>query len=259
MRSQLFAIATVALSGVFTVLMFRSLKLVADAWFIGCVFHADGSKTCRWDVVWLPDPCLPPPPPPPPNTLGGTNGTLMHALFMSLAFGLLTPIGSISFTVRAAACAAAWPRALLLQQLGQAPSSWHQEPCRSPTTTLLACQTALAAWAPERGRGRGREREREREREGGSPCRSRAPVQTHRRSQHLPPIRRDAPAVALPGQGGARRAHDGSARPLRPRPTPAVVRPRWLGLGLGSGSGVSRTPNPNPDQVRPRWLLRRHG
>ena len=138
MRSQLFAIATVALSGVFTVLMFRSLKLVADAWFIGCVFHADGSKTCRWDVVWLPDPCLPPPPPPPPNTLGGSNGTLMHALFMSLAFGLLTPIGSISFTVRAAACAAAWPRALLLQQLGQAPSSWHQEPCRSPTTTLLA-------------------------------------------------------------------------------------------------------------------------
>ena len=122
MRSQLFAIATVALSGVFTVLMFRSLKLVADAWFIGCVFHADGSKTCRWDVVWLPDPCLPPPPPPPPNTLGGSNGTLMHALFMSLAFGLLTPIGSISFTARAAACAAAWPNP---QVSSVRVTSWH--------------------------------------------------------------------------------------------------------------------------------------
>jgi hypothetical protein len=101
-RARLFAVATVALSGVFTVLMFRSLKLVADAWFIGCAFHADGTKTCRWDVIWLPDPCTssPPPPPPPPNTLGGSNGTLMHALFMSLAFGLLTPLGSISFTVR---------------------------------------------------------------------------------------------------------------------------------------------------------------
>ena len=192
MRSQLFAIATVALSGVFTVLMFRSLKLVADAWFIGCVFHADGSKTCRWDVVWLPDPCLPPPPPPPPNTLGGTNGTLMHALFMSLAFGLLTPIGSISFTVRAAA----WPSALLLQQLGQAPSSWHQEPCRSTTTTLLACQTALAAWAPERGRGRGRERERGEEREGAlaaSGCRNApmksAPSTDQARRSGCPPSR----------------------------------------------------------------------
>ena len=217
MRSQLFAIATVALSGVFTVLMFRSLKLVADAWFIGCVFHADGSKTCRWDVVWLPDPCLPPPPPPPPNTLGGSNGTLMHALFMSLAFGLLTPIGSISFTVRAAACAAAWPSALLLAPGALPLAHRHPSGLRDSARRLGARE----------GRGRGRERERE----GGSPCCSRMPVQTHRRSQHLPPIRRDAPAVPLPGQGGARRAHDGSARPLRPRPTPAVVRPRWLGLG----------------------------
>ena len=248
MRSQLFAIATVALSGVFTVLMFRSLKLVADAWFIGCVFHADGSKTCRWDVVWLPDPCLPPPPPPPPNTLGGSNGTLMHALFMSLAFGLLTPIGSISFTVRAAACAAAWPSALLLAP-GALPLAHRHSSGLSDSARRFGAREGA-----REGQG-----EREREREGGSPCRSRMPVQTHRRSQHLPPIRRDAPAVPLPGQGGARRAHDGSARPLRPRPTPAVVRPRWLGLGLGSGSGVSRTPNPNPDQVRPRWLLRRHG
>ena len=154
MRSQLFAIATVALSGVFTVLMFRSLKLVADAWFIGCVFHADGSKTCRWDVVWLPDPCLPPPPPPPPNTLGGTNGTLMHALFMSLAFGLLTPIGSISFTVRAAACAAAWPSALLLAP-GALPLAHHH-----PSGLPDSARRLGAREGAREGQG-GRERERE--------------------------------------------------------------------------------------------------
>ena len=136
MRSQLFAIATVALSGVFTVLMFRSLKLVADAWFIGCVFHADGSKTCRWDVAWLPDPCLPPLPPPPPNTLGGSNGTLMHALFMSLAFGLLTPIGSISFTVRAAA----WPSALLLAPGALPLAHHHPSGLRDSTRRLGASE-----------------------------------------------------------------------------------------------------------------------
>ena len=163
MRSQLFAIATVALSGVFTVLMFRSLKLVADAWFIGCVFHADGSKTCRWDVVWLPDPCLPPPPPPPPpNTLGGTNGTLMHALFMSLAFGLLTPIGSISFTVRAAACAAAWPSALLLAP-GALPLAHHHPSGLPDSARRLGAREGA------------REGQGEREREGGSPCRSGVP------------------------------------------------------------------------------------
>lgn len=164
MRSQLFAIATVALSGVFTVLMFRSLKLVADAWFIGCVFHADGSKTCRWDVAWLPDPCLPPPPPPPPNTLGGSNGTLMHALFMSLAFGLLTPIGSISFTVRAAA----WPSALLLAP-GALPLDHHHPSGLRDSTRRLG-----ASEGGEGGAGG------EREREGRSPCRSGVPVQTHR-------------------------------------------------------------------------------
>jgi len=50
-RARLFAVATVALSGVFTVLMFRSLKLVADAWFIGCAFHADGTKICRFTAA----------------------------------------------------------------------------------------------------------------------------------------------------------------------------------------------------------------
>ena len=163
MRSQLFAIATVALSGVFTVLMFRSLKLVADAWFIGCVFHADGSKTCRWDVVWLPDPCLPPPPPPPPNTLGGTNGTLMHALFMSLAFGLLTPIGSISFTVRAAA----WPRALLLAP-GALPLAHHHPSGLSESARRLGAREGA-----RKGQG-----ERERGGEGGSPCRFGVPKRT---------------------------------------------------------------------------------
>ena len=153
MRSQLFAIATVALSGVFTVLMFRSLKLVADAWFIGCVFHADGSKTCRWDVVWLPDPCLPPPPPPPPNTLGGSNGTLMHALFMSLAFGLLTPIGSISFTVRAAACAAAWPR--------RPPLGTRSPAARPPPPFWPARQRSPLGRQRGGEGGAGRERERE--------------------------------------------------------------------------------------------------
>ena len=192
MRSQLFAIATVALSGVFTVLMFRSLKLVADAWFIGCVFHADGSKTCRWDVVWLPDPCLPPPPPPPPNTLGGTNGTLMHALFMSLAFGLLTPIGSISFTVRAAACAAAWPSALLLAP-GALPLA-HHHPSGLP-------DSARRLGAREGAREGQRERERERERERG------------REPLPLQGAGPNAPTKSAPSTDQARRS---GCRPSRP-------------------------------------------
>ena len=98
-RTQLLVVTTVVLSGVFIGLMFPALKLVADAWYIGCVFHSDGTKTCKWDVEWVTDPCLgPPPPPPPPNTLGAPSATLMHAFFMSLAFGVCTPLGSISFT-----------------------------------------------------------------------------------------------------------------------------------------------------------------
>ena len=132
-RARLFAVLTVGLSGVLTVLMFRSLKLVADAWFIGCAFHADGSKTCRWDVLWVPDPCTsPPPPPPPPNTLGGSNGTLMHALFMSIAFGLLTPLGAISFTVRETA----WPKCPFLSTTRGPPPL--QETSRLPKAAFLA-------------------------------------------------------------------------------------------------------------------------
>ena len=190
MRSQLFAIATVALSGVFTVLMFRSLKLVADAWFIGCVFHADGSKTCRWDVVWLPDPCLPPPPPPPPNTLGGTNGTLMHALFMSLAFGLLTPIGSISFTVRAAACAAAWPSALLLAP-GALPLAHHHP---------SGLRDSARRFGVREGAREG-QRERERERERG------------REPLPLQGAGPNAPTKSAPSTDQARRS---GCRPSRP-------------------------------------------
>ena len=155
-RARLFAVLTVGLSGVFTVLMFRSLKLVADAWFIGCAFHADGSKTCRWDVLWVPDPCTsPPPPPPPPNTLGGSNGTLMHALFMSIAFGLLTPLGAISFTVRETA----WPKCPFLSTT------------RGPPPLRETSRLPKPPFWPERPHsplGCQREREREREREGES-------------------------------------------------------------------------------------------
>ena len=98
-RPHLLAGATVVLSGVFLYLMYRSIGLVADAWYIGCVFHADGSKTCKWDVEWVPDPCASTPPPPPPNTLGAPNATLMHMLYMALAFGVFTPLGSVSFVV----------------------------------------------------------------------------------------------------------------------------------------------------------------
>ena len=94
-RAKLLTIATVALAGIFIVLMFRSLKLVADAWFVGCVFHSDGTKTCQWNVQWVTDPCtLSPTSAPPPNKLGAPSAPLMHAFFMSLAFGCFTPLGS---------------------------------------------------------------------------------------------------------------------------------------------------------------------
>ena len=97
-RTQLLVGTTVVLSGVFIGLMFPALKLVADAWYIGCVFHSDGTKTCKWDVEWVPDPCSAPPPPPPTKP-GGPSAALMHFVFMSLAFGVFTPLGSVSFTL----------------------------------------------------------------------------------------------------------------------------------------------------------------
>ena len=99
-RTEFLTWLTIALTIAFIAVFYYSLKLVADTWYVGCVFGANGTKTCRFDPAWVPDPCIPTPPPAPgPPKLGGTNATLMHALFMALAFGVLTPLGSISFTL----------------------------------------------------------------------------------------------------------------------------------------------------------------
>ena len=105
-RAAVLAVVVIpALACAFMLLMYHALLKVAPTWFIGCTSIGPPDYSCsgaHWDVEWVPDPCAGPPPPPHPGDVtSSANPTLMHAFYMSLAFGVFTPLGSVSFsTVR---------------------------------------------------------------------------------------------------------------------------------------------------------------
>ena len=97
LRAKALLVLVPLLAVIFTALMYHSIGLVAYEWYVGCVFGANGTRTCQWDMGWEPDPCVTVAPPPGAPKLGAKSAILMHMFLMSLAFGFFTPLGAIAF------------------------------------------------------------------------------------------------------------------------------------------------------------------